>query len=133
MMILMGYSISKILIGILCVSLALILIYIAYKKLLAYLGKGTPSPNDYCVLYSLEIEPAKGELEFYFTSAVPRSVKIEILNDDLSLNTVIIEKEFSDGGHIIRFDSNTLPNGNYFYCLRTDNQKTMKKMRVQND
>ncbi len=129
----MGYSISKILIGILCVSLALILIYIAYKKLLAYLGKGTPSPNDYCVLYSLEIEPAKGELEFYFTSAVPRSVKIEILNDDLSLNTVIIEKEFSDGGHIIRFDSNTLPNGNYFYCLRTDNQKTMKKMLVQND
>jgi hypothetical protein len=115
------------------VSLALILIYIAYKKLLAYLGKGTPSPNDYCVLYSLEIEPAKGELEFYFTSAVPRSVKIEILNDDLSLNTLIIEKEFSDGGHIIRFDSNTLPNGNYFYCLRTDNQKTMKKMRVQND
>ena len=129
----MGYSISKILIGILCVSLALILIYIAYKKLLAYLGKGTPSPNDYCVLYSLEIEPAKGELEFYFTSAVPRSVKIEILNDDLSLNTVIIEKEFSDGGHIIRFDSNILPNGNYFYCLRTDNQKTMKKMLVQND
>ena len=129
----MGYSISKILIGILCVSLALILIYIAYKKLLTYLGKGTPSPNDYCVLYSLEIEPAKGELEFYFTSAVPRSVKIEILNDDLSLNTVIIEKEFSDGGHIIRFDSNTLPNGNYFYCLRTDNQKTMKKMLVQND
>ena len=133
MMILMGFSISKVLIGILCVSLALILIYIGYKKLLAYLGKGTPSPNDYCVLYSLEIEPAKGELEFYFTSAVPRSVKIEILSDDLSLNTVIIEKEFSDGGHIIRFDSNTLPNGNYFYCLRTDNQKTMKKMLVQND
>jgi hypothetical protein len=133
MMILMGFSISKVLIGILCVSLALILIYIAYKKLLAYLGKGTPSPNDYCVLYALEIEPAKGELEIYFTSAVPRTVAIEILNDDLSLNTIIIEKEYSDGGHIIRFDSNTLPNGNYFYCLRSDNQKTMKKMRIQND
>ncbi len=129
----MGYSISKILIGILCVSLALILMYIAYKKLLAYLGKGTPSPNDYCVLYSLEIEPAKGELEFYFTSAVPRIVAIEILNGDLSLNTLIVEKEYSDGGHIVRFDSKSLPNGNYFYCLRSDNQKTMKKMLVQND
>ena len=129
----MGFSITKVLIGILCVSLALILIYIGYKKLLAYLGKGTPSMNDYCVLYSLEIEPAKGELEIYFTSAVPRTVAIEILNDDLSLNTVIIEKEFSDGGHIVRFDSKNLLNGNYFYCLRSENQKTMKKMFLQND
>lgn len=97
------------------------------------MGKGTPSPNDYCVLYALEIEPAKGELEIYFTSAVPRTVAIEILNDDLSLNQIVIEKEYSEGGHIIRFDSKSLPNGNYFYCLRSDNQKTMKKMRVQND
>lgn len=132
MIVLITYSISKVLIGILCVSLALLLIVIAYKKLLKFLGKGLPVPKDYCVLYSLEQNPVKGELVIYFTTEFPKNVRIEILNDDLSLNTLIVDKDFSEGGHITRYDSTVLPDGNYFYCLRTDNQKTMKAMVVQN-
>lgn len=133
MMVLMGYSISKVLIGILFVSLILLVLYILYKKVIAHLGKGSPVLNDYCVLYNLEKSPVVGEMEIYFTTKFPKTVTIEILNADMSLYTTVVEKEYMEGGHIIRFDSTKLPNGNYFYGLRTENQKTVKKIVVQND
>lgn len=132
-MILMGYSIGKVLVGILCVTLALLVLYIAYKKLLAYLGKGVPVQRDYCTLYSLEVQPSKGEVEIYFTTEFPKQVTIELLNSDMSLNRVIRTGEFEEGGHITRFDSTLIPNGLYYFCLRTENQKTMKKMEIAND
>jgi hypothetical protein len=46
---------------------------------------------------------------------------------------VLKEAEMKSGGHIIRFDSSQLANGIYFYCLETDNQKTLKKMKVFHD
>lgn len=132
MMILMTYSISKLLIGILLTSITLLILVIAYKKLLAYFGKGNPKKEDYCVLYSLEGDVASGEIEIYFTTEIPKSVTIELLNEDFSLNKEITQRDVTQGGHIVRFDSRVLENGHYYYCLRTDNQKTMKKMRVEN-
>lgn len=132
MMVLVGLTFTKVLLGILTVSLALLLLYIGYKKLLAFLGKGLPVAEDYCVLYTLEKDPAMGELEFYFTNECAKTVALELLNADMSLNQLIIEQEYPEGGHIVRFDSTRIANGNYFYALRTDNQKTMKKMTVQN-
>jgi len=132
MIVLMGYSISKVLLGMLFVSLAVLILIIIYKKILARLGKGIPLADDYCVLYGLEKNPVEGELEIYFTTKSPRNVVLEILNEDLSVNFTIIEKEFPEGGHIVRFDSKKLPNGYYFYCLRSENQKTMKKMEIRN-
>ena len=131
-MILMTYSYSKVIIGVLFVSLILLLLAIAYKKFLAYLGKGRIIQEDYCVLYSLEEESAKGEIEIYFTTETSRNAIIELLNEDFSLNTVIKEGEFSEGGHIVRFDTTPLKDGIYFYVLRTDNQKTMKRIQVKN-
>ena len=133
MMILMTYSISKVLIGILLTSITLLILVIAYKKLLAYFGKGNPKKEDYCVLYSLEGEVASGEIEIYFTTETPKSVTIELLNEDFSFNREVTQRDVTQGGHIVRFDSTVLANGHYYYCLRTDNQKTMKKMRVENN
>lgn len=132
MMILMTYSISKVLIGILLTSITLLILVIAYKKLLAYFGKGNPKKEDYCVLYSLEGDVASGELEIYFTTETPKSVTIDLLNEDFSFNREITRRDVSQGGHIVRFDSTVLANGYYYYCLRTENQKTMKKMLVEN-
>lgn len=120
------------LIGLLCVSLAILVLTIAYRKLLRYYGKGQPLKENYCVLYGLEIFPATGELQFYFTTEITRFVTFEILNKDMSFNQELVAKEFDEGGHIIRFDSTVLENGEYFYCLRTENQKTVKKMLVKN-
>ena len=132
MIVLMGFTIGRVLMGALSVSLAVLLLTIAYRKLLKYLGKGTPVKEDYCVLYGLETHPTSGEVEFYFTTNSKRDITLEILNDDLTFRSIISEKNVLEGGHIIRFDTNSLPNGTYFYQLRTENQKTMKRFSVVN-
>ena len=131
-MILITYSFGKLAVGVLFVSLAILVLIIAYRKLLTYLGKGNPVKEDYCVLYGLEVAEATGEVEFYFTTESPRNVCLELLNGDMTFNRVIREGDFGKGGHIVRFETKEIENGNYFYCLKTDNQKTMKKMKVNN-
>lgn len=131
-MILMTYSYGKLAVAILFVTLALLILYIAYRKLLGYMGKGEPVKEDYCVLYSLEQDVASGEIEIYFTTESPKDVCIELLDCDLAFIQNIREGKFSKGGHIVRFDTSKLSDGTYFYVLRTDNQKTMKKMNVRN-
>jgi hypothetical protein len=132
MMVLVGFSMTQTLLGVLSVSLGLLVLIIAYKKLLAYLGKGSIIKEDYCVLYPLESDPISGEAEFYFTTEKNRNIIFELLNADLTNNQTLSNKECAIGGHIVRFDTRNLPNGLYFYCLRTENQKTMKKMNVLN-
>jgi hypothetical protein len=130
-MILMTYSYSKLGVAILFVTLALLILYIAYRKLLVHMGKGEPVKEDYCVLYSLEQPEVSGEVEIYFTTESPKEVAIELLDADLNVLEVLRSEQFSSGGHIVRFDSSHLSDGIYFYSLRTDNQKTMKKMTVR--
>lgn len=132
-MILMTYSISKVIIGILLTSITLLILIIAYKKLLARLGKGNPIKEDYCVLYNLEESPSENEVAIYFTCNSERSIILELLSNELTTIQIIAEKIVQEGGHIIRFDTKSIPNGTYFYCLKTDNQKTMKKMIVANN
>jgi hypothetical protein len=131
-MILIGYSWSDIIIGILWVSLTILLLIICYKLLLRFMNRGAVNQADFCELYSLEIEPASGVLPFYFTSDKVKHYRLLILDSDMNEILEIENKECKIGGNIIRFDSNELNNGEYFYCLKTDNQKVMKKMQVKN-
>lgn len=132
-MILAGFTFNgTTVIYILCVTLGILVIAIGYRQLLRYLGKGAPSKEDYCVLYSLEKNPSQGELEFYFTSEEPKSVTINILDKDMNFLTEVTTIDCHKGGNIVRYDSTQIADGNYFYCLQTKNQKTMKKMRIQN-
>jgi hypothetical protein len=132
MMVLMGYSLGKVFVGVLCVTLGLLVLIIAYRKMLAYFGKGTPAPKDYCVLHPLETQPSSGEIEFYITSENKRNMILQLLDEKFNLARVIVEKEIEKGGNIIRFDSNLVENGTYYFQLVTENQKTMKKMYVLN-
>lgn len=132
MIVLFTFSITKLLLGILSLSLAVLLIVIAYKKLLAYLGKTDMITEDYCILYSLEEQPSTGEIELYFTTNSRRVCKMSILNYDMSLHSVIFEEEVKEGGNIVRFSTKNVENGLYFYQLETENQKTMKKIEIKN-
>jgi len=85
------------------------------------------------VLYNLEESPSQNEVAIYFTCNSERSILLELLSNELSTIQIIAEKIVQEGGHIIRFDTKSIPNGTYFYCLKTDNQKTMKKMIVANN
>ncbi len=132
MIVLMGYNIIKVVLGVLGISLGLLLIIISYKKFLVYIGKREMAPDDYCVINELETQPSKGEVEFYFTSKKNRNVIINLLNDDLSFHSKIYEKDVLEGGNIARFDTTSVPNQSYFYQLETENQKTMKRFTILN-
>ena len=131
-MVLIGYAWSDIIVGILWVSLAVLILVIAYKLLLRFLNRGAVNRADFCEFYSLEIEPASGILPFYFTSDKVKNYRLLILDNDMNEILEIENKECKIGGNIIRFDSNQLKNGSYFYCLKTENQKVLKKMQVKN-
>lgn len=117
----------------LIVMAAIAMLYIAYRSVIRRFSKGSINKEDYALLFDLESKEQSGELEFYFTMEQPKKVVFSILNAKMETVEVLQDKEFVSGGHIIRFDTNALANGVYFYCLQTDNQKTMKKMHVQHD
>lgn len=123
---------SKVL-GTLIALVAIMMLYIAYKSVIKRFSRGTLKKEDYALLFDLEKKEQSGELEFYFTIEQQRKVVFSILNAKMEAVKVLQDKEFPSGGHIVRFDSRDLENGTYFYCLETDNQKTMKKMFVQHD
>lgn len=125
-------SAMEVTVGVLIFTLALLVFVISYKKLLAYLGKGAIPKEKYCVLYSLETEPASGEIQFYFTSEVKKEVKLQLLDGQYNFIREIYNRECRTDGNIIPFNTNELNNGVYFYCLVTENQKTMKKMTIRN-
>lgn len=112
---------------------AVLLLYISYKELLRRLGKGAPVKEDYAVLYGLENSRVSGEVEFYFTLEQPRQLTFMLLNSALEELEVLADQQFGQGGHILRYDTGKLEDGIYFYCLKSDNQKTMKRMVVQHD
>lgn len=116
-------------IGITAVSL----LVLAYRLILKQLQRGELDQADYAKLYEIEQNPVTDEVEFYFTIEKPKTIKLSLLDESMATVVVVKEGELSSGGHIIRFDSHQLPNGIYFYCLETENQKTMKKMRVNHD
>ena len=131
-MILIGYSWSDIVLGILWVSLAILILVIAYKLLLRFMNRDALDQTDFCELYSLEIEPASGILPFYFTSEKEKQFRMLLLDSDMNEIMEIENRVCQIGGNIIRFDSTKIDNGDYFYCLKTDNQKVVKKMHVKN-
>ena len=97
------------------------------------MSKGAINKDDFCELYNLEIDPASGELPFYFTSPVSKEFSLLILDTEMNQVKEVVKQECKVGGNIIRFDSKQVPNGDYFYCLKTHNQKIMKKMKLLNE
>jgi hypothetical protein len=112
-------------------SLIILFIIIMYRLLIKRLSKGRHRQELFCILYSLDINPSSGEIPFYFTTESAKHIEFSIENQEGKL-VELANGPFDIGGHIIRFDSTTLPNGLYFYCLKTDNQETKKKFRITN-
>ncbi len=123
---------SKVL-GTMIALIAVLMLYLAYKAVIKRFTRGALKKEDYALLFDLENKVQGSEVEFYFTIEQSKKVVFSILNEKMEAIKVVQDKEFPSGGHIVRFDVKELNNGVYFYCLETDNQKTMKKMFVQHD
>jgi hypothetical protein len=132
-MILIGFSIANILLVTLSVTLGILILYIVYKKIIAYVSRGEPVMKEYVVLYPVEQNPASNEVTLYFTCEKVKSVEIDLLDENMNPIKQLFQKDCTEGGHIVRFDSKEFENGNYFYCLRSENQKTMKKLEILNE
>lgn len=132
-MILIGFSVANILIVTLSVTLGMLILYIVYKKILVYVSRGEPNLKEYAILYPVEQNPAEDEVTLYFTCEKNKVITIELLDENMNFIKELFQKECVEGGHIVRFDSKDFQNGNYFYCLRTENQKTMKKLCILNE
>jgi len=109
----------------------IVMAIILYRRLLRRMSKGSINQNDYCVLFSLELKPASGEIPFYFTLEKEQTVSLFIEHEDKS-SVLVVEKTFKPGGHIVRYDSKQLADGFYYYILKTDLQETKKKFTIQN-
>jgi hypothetical protein len=116
---------------ILFATLMVLLVIIGYRLLLNRLSRNRVRQEEYCVLYSLEHQPSSGEVEFYFIAPHEQEVEFVILKGKECIKT-IGTGSYSKGGHIIRFDTNEIPNGDYFYGIKTNMQETLKRMRVKN-
>jgi hypothetical protein len=131
-MILASFITSKLL-TLLTISLIVLVGIIIYKRTLSKFKKNTIDKENYCVLFGLENQPSKGEVEFFFTSEKSKNVKINLLKLDMSLHTVIKELDCTVGGNIVRFNTTVVEDGDYFYQLLSDNQNTMKKFTIKNN
>lgn len=127
MIALVGFSWLDVLLGVLYVSASVLVLVIAYRKLLRVLGKGAPVKADYMILYTVERNKENQELSFYFTSEVEKAYKLELLNAEMETLCVISEGMATHGGNIVRLAHQDLDHRARYYRLLTDNQKTTKK------
>lgn len=112
-------------------SLVILIIIILYRLLLRYLNRKQIRQENYCKLHDLEYFRAKGEIPFYFSLETVMEVEFFIKNSD-GEEFVVSKQTYEPGGHIVRYDTNALPNGRYEYGLKTKNQESRKVFRIEN-
>ncbi len=123
---------TQIALGTLYVSIIIIILYLVYQKVLTRINRKEPNKALYCDLIYLENDVVSGVVEFYFTNIEVKDIRFEILDKKFETVSVLAEQKFETGQHIARFDSTSVPNGAYFYQLKTENQQTMRQMFVKN-
>jgi len=131
-MVLLGFNFLDVIIGMMWVTLVILIAYIGYRWLLRRFSKDHIDHTVFCTLYTIEQNPASGEIPFYFTSNEKVNYSLSILDAQMNDLLEVKSGESNVGGNIIRFDSSKIPNDIYFYQLKTHKQKVVKKMEVKN-
>lgn len=110
------------------------LLYIAYKKVLNLIatGKVKKVTVKYAELFDVNPPYAKGEIQFGFKLPEKMEVKFRIVNRDDDLIKDLKNGELQEGIYPILFDTNSIADGEYYYQIITDVQKTSKKFFVVN-
>lgn len=126
-------DLPKLIVNVSWVTLSVILAIILYRLLLRRLKRGEIDNIDYVVLHRSEKEPAFGSIQLYFTAEVPGNAIFRLYQKNSHLEWVLFEGDFKSGNTIINLDTTTVPNGWYYYEVKTDNQKTFKLLEIKND
>lgn len=115
----------------LIITLLILLAIIGYRYLLRYLSKGNVNQAMFCELYSLDHEPASGEISFYFVCPDLTFVTFCIWKGD-DIIKQLTSQEFEKGGHLLKFQTAELANGVYYFGIETTRQKTQKRFTIEN-
>ena len=110
------------------------LLYVAYKKVLNLIatGKVKKVTVKYAELFDVNPPYAKGEIQFGFKLPEKMEVRFRIVNRDDELIKDLKNGELEEGVYPILFDTNSIADGEYYYQIITDVQKTSKKFFVVN-
>lgn len=122
---------QELLIDFLGITLGILILIILYRVLIRFLSRKVLKPQDYCVLYDVEFFVSSGEISFYFTTSIQREVRLYLTNS-AGEQVEVVNQHFKEGGHICRFDSTSVPNGEYLYVLKTTNQEISKRIEIKN-
>jgi len=117
-------------IKLLSVSLVILALIIAYRMVLWRWSRKSILSEDFCELYTLEKVVNAGEISFYLSTQKLRNIRLSLWNGDEEF--LVQERTFEPGGHIVRFNTEGLKNGDYFYVLKTENQEVRKRLIIQN-
>lgn len=114
------------------ISLALILFFILYRRLLKKIKGQTLLEKNFVRLEPLHEEKVNGTIQFFFTADVDKEVLFRIY-DAKEVHSIVLKDEVvKKGGHVVNFDTTQLPNGVYFYEIKTPNQKSSKVVEIEN-
>ena len=122
----------QLLLNVVYVVLMVVLAIVLYKLLLKRLNRGNVVAGSFCELQAVTTKPAFGEIDFCFTCKENKHVDFEIVSLNFEPIISVVSKEFDAGQHILKFDSTQIENGEYYYQLRTNNQRIFKKIFIDN-
>ena len=91
-------------------TLLILLVIIAYRFLLRYLSRGRVNQALFCELYTLDHEPASGEVSFYFVCPETTFVTFAIWKGDAIIKQ-LTSQEDEIGGHLLQFQTSEIENG----------------------
>lgn len=131
-MIALPLSLSQSALAVLFTSLGILVLVIAYRKLLAYLGKGKKADVKYMKLYPIKSPSVQGRVVLFYEAEEKTDAEMVLLDKDWNLLQSIDKRISRIGGNKVDFDTTAVPNGTYFYKLITENQSDAKRIRIDN-
>lgn len=123
---------GQLLLNVVYVVLMIVLAIVLYKALLKRMNKGNIISGSFCELQAVSPKPAFGEIDFCFTCKENKHIDFELVSLNFEPVVSVVSKEFEEGQHILKFDSTQIENGEYYYQLRTNNQRIFKKILIDN-
>ena len=111
------------------------LFYIAYKKLMNLIatGKVKKVTVKYAELFDVNPPYAKGEIQFGFKLPEKMVIDFKIVNREDEVIKELKNGELEEGVYPVNFDTTSIPDGEYFYQIITNVQKTSKKFFIVNN
>lgn len=113
---------------------ALYLLYISYKMLMRRFSRGKVKKVTvkYATLYDLHPPYAKGEVQFGFELPEEMEITFHIVNRKDEIQAELKKGKLEKGIYPVLFNTNNLPDGEYYYQLISEVQKNSKKFFIVN-